>query len=141
MFKLSFLTFFKKIPGGGLFGICPQEFEFCAMIDKFEERWKNVEIMLQQRFGKLPDMEAILFLIGMNELGKGPDRKKFTKEQKQDLMHIAVCTLLSQDGYYIQEGTDADGWPHFRELKPVATKGLDGQEQLLKECVIRYFEQ
>lgn len=99
----------------------------------------ETEAMLKERFGKVPDMEGILFLIGVNELGMMP-RKKFTKEQKQDLMHIAVCTLLSQLGYYEFVGRDDQGWPHFNDLKPVETKGLGGQERMLKECVIRYFE-
>ena len=43
-------------------------------------------------------MEAILFLIGIQEVGDF--RTKFTKEQKQDLMHVAVCSLLSPSGYY-----------------------------------------
>lgn len=110
------------------------------MNDQFVENWKNVEELMVQRFGKLPDMEGILFLIGINELGMLPKRKKFTKEQKQDLMHIAVCKLLSLDGYYSFDGLDEEGWPHYTEVKPVAANGLQSQEQLLKECIIRYFE-
>lgn len=109
-------------------------------MENFDARWKSVEAMLQERFEKLPDMEGILFLIGINELGKNPERKKWSKEQKQDLMHIAVCRLLSQKGYYVFEGNDADGWPHYTEVKPVAATGLESQERLLKECVIEYFE-
>ena len=75
----------------------------------------TLEAKLVERFGKKPDMEAILFLIGIQEFGHVRD--KFTKEQKQDLMHVAVCTLLSQSGYYEIEGYDDDGWPHFRQLK------------------------
>jgi len=110
-------------------------------MENFEERWKNIEGMLQERFGKQPDMEGILFLIGINELGQMPKRYKWSKEQKQDLMHIAVCRLLSQRGYYEYEGNDADGWPHYREIMPVSTAGLQAQELLLKECVIEYFGQ
>jgi hypothetical protein len=109
-------------------------------MDNFEDRWKQLEISLQERFGKVPDMEGILFLIGINELGRMPERNKFSKEQKQDLMHIAVCTLLSQDGYYELIDRDEEGWPHFNELKPVPVSGIAGQEQMLKECMIRYFE-
>jgi hypothetical protein len=109
-------------------------------MENFDQRWKDVETMLQQRFDKLPDMEGILFLIGMNEFGLMPARKKFSKEQKQDLMHIAVCTLLSQEGYYELEGRDLEGWPHFISLKPIPTTGLADQERMLKECVVRYFE-
>ena len=108
-------------------------------MDNFEQEWKKVEIAFHERFGKVPDMEGILFLIGINELGAEP-QKKFSKEQKQDLMHIAVCKLLSQLGYYAFIGRDGDGWPHFDELMPVPANGLVEQERLLKECIIRYFE-
>ena len=108
-------------------------------MDNFDERWAETEKMLTGRFGKVPDMEGILFLIGVNELGKMP-RKKFSKEQKQDLMHIAVCTLLTQLGYYEFVGRDEEGWPHFKEVEAVPVQGLDNQEHMLKECVINYFE-
>ncbi|HXS35288.1 MAG TPA: hypothetical protein VN721_01195 [Flavipsychrobacter sp.] len=108
-------------------------------MENFDERWKNIENTLQERFGKIPDMEGILFLIGINELGNVP-RRKFSKEQKQDLMHIAVCTLLSQLGYYTLIGRDGDGWPHFEKIEGVPVTGMQEQERMLKECVIRYFE-
>lgn len=109
-------------------------------MENFEERWIQVEFLLRERFGKTPDMEGILFLIGVNELDDTPGRK-YSKEQKQDLMHIAVCSLLSRKGYYEYEGRDVDGWPHFMQLKPVETVGLNGQERMLKECIIEYFEE
>ena len=108
-------------------------------MDNFEQRWIDTEHMLHARFGKVPDMEGILFLIGLNELG-APAETKFSKEQKQDLMHIAVCTLLCQVGYYEPAGRDEDGWPHFHQLAQPEINGLKEQEQLLKECVVRYFE-
>jgi len=107
-------------------------------MENFEQRWLDTENMLRERFGKLPDMEGILFLIGVNELGKMP-RKKFSKEQKQDLMHVAVCTLLTQHGFYEFVGRDEEGWPHFNEIEPVPIKGIVEQERMLKECVINYF--
>lgn len=109
-------------------------------MENFEARWKQVETMLEERFGKIPDMEGILFLIGINELGQNPKRKKWTKEQKQDLMHIAVCTLLSQDGYFVMTGKDPDGWPHFENIQPIPAGDMQSQERLLKEAAIRYFE-
>ncbi|MBS1775193.1 MAG: hypothetical protein JSS64_02815 [Bacteroidetes bacterium] len=107
-------------------------------MENFEERWQKVENLVQERFGKKPDMEAILFLIGMNELGQMPPRNKWTKEQKQDLMHIAVCKLLSSRGHYRYIGSDPEGWPHYEEDQPIVTAGMPAQEQLLKECVIEY---
>ena len=103
----------------------------------FEQRWGRVIDMLTARFGKKPNMEAILFLIGIQELSSL--KKKYTKEQKQDLMHIATCTLLSQSGYYELDGYDKDGWPHFKEAQPVPKMGLAEQERFLQEHIIAYF--
>ena len=105
------------------------------------ERWIILEADLVERFGKKPNMEAILFLIGMNEYRGRIPRIKFSKEQKQDLMHIAVCTLLSRGGYYALEGYDDEGWPHFMEVKKVETdqNTLAAQEILLKEYILDYF--
>ncbi|MBA3829505.1 MAG: hypothetical protein H0X33_11260 [Taibaiella sp.] len=107
-------------------------------MENFAQKWIEVEHKLHERFGKVPDMEGILFLIGVNELGRFP-RNKYTKEQKQDLMHIAVCTLLSQLGYYVFDGVDEEGWPHFTEVDRVAITGIKEQEHMLKECMVRYF--
>lgn len=87
----------------------------------------------------LPDLNAVLFLIGVQELGRV--QTVFSKEEKRDLMHIAVCRLLSLDGYYDFEGRDADGWPHWRQVLPFTTKGLPEQELLIKEKIIHYFEE
>src|SRR6201987_6410634 len=76
--------------------------------DDLQQRWWNLEAKLVERFGKKPDLETILFLIGIQEFGQV--REKFTKEQKQDLMHVAVCSLLSQSGYYELEKMDEEGW-------------------------------
>lgn len=104
------------------------------------ERWAKLEAMLSERFGKVPDMQAILYLIGINEFTGPTPEGGFSKEQKQDLMHVAVCTLLSKGGYYEQTHTDAEGWPHFKELTLVPEHTLDGQEALLKAYMLEYFE-
>jgi hypothetical protein len=68
-------------------------------------------------------------------------RHKFTKEQKQDLMHIAVCSVLMPSGYYEHEGWDQDGWPHFKQLKEYKAMSLFEQENLLKDHILFYFSQ
>ena len=83
-------------------------------------------------------METILFLIGIQEFGQ--IKEKFTKEQKQDLMHVAVCSLLSPSGYYELEGVDAEGWPHFKQLKPMPEMDTIAQENFLKDHILLYFE-
>ncbi len=106
--------------------------------DDLQTRWWHLEAKLTERFGKKPDMEAILFLIGMQETGF--IKSKITKEQKQDLMHVAVCSLLSQSGYYLAEGKDEEGWPHFKQLKEIPALQLIEQENFLKDHILLYFE-
>lgn len=106
--------------------------------DDLQTRWWALEAKLVNRFGKKPDMEAILFLIGIQELGKV--KEKFTKEQKQDLMHIAVCSLFSQSGFYELQGKDADGWPHYHQLKSLPPLSAIEQENFMKDHILLYFE-
>jgi len=107
--------------------------------DDLQQRWWDLEARLVERFGKKPDMETILFLIGIQEFGD--IKEKFNKEQKQDLMHVAVCSLLSQSGYYELEAVDEDGWPHFKQLKPMPEMNMIDQENFLKDHILLYFEQ
>ena len=106
--------------------------------DDLQQRWWNLEAKLVERFGKKPDLETILFLIGIQEFGD--IKEKFTKEQKQDLMHVAVCSLFSRSGYYEIEGIDTDGWPHFKQLKAMPDMDAFEQENFLKDHVLLYFE-
>jgi hypothetical protein len=106
--------------------------------DDLQTRWWSMEAKLVERFGKKPDMEAILFLIGIQEFGLV--KEKFTKEQKQDLMHVAVCSLLSASGYYELQGKDDDGWPHFHQLKPMPEMNTTEQENFLKDHILLYFD-
>lgn len=107
--------------------------------DDLQSRWWNLEATLVERFGKKPDLETILFLIGIQEFGD--IKTKFTKEQKQDLMHIAVCSLLTQSGYYELAGVDEDGWPHFKQLKTLPAHNMIEQENFIKDHVLLYFQQ
>ncbi len=104
------------------------EFNWLQVRHKVKE-WMNLD--------KLPDLNGVLYLIGIQEYGRV--KATFTKEEKQDLIHIAVCELLSQDGYYEFKGRDEEGWPHYDIIKAINKKGVDNQEELLKEKVVTYF--
>ena len=104
-----------------------------------DKSWEDLLNQLEKLVGKRPvDLNAVLFLIGVQELGKGAIR--FSKEAKQDLMHIAVCRVLSPSGYYTFEGYDKDGWPQWTLAKPIPHADLLTQENFLKEHVIQYFQ-
>ena len=101
-----------------------------------EVAYRDVLKKLEPEFGPL-DLEGILFLIGVQELGKG--YQQFKKDDKVNLMHIAICTLLEPHGYYRFVGRDADLWPHFElntELPPLDARQ---QEHLIKEAIVEYF--
>ena len=106
--------------------------------DDLQSRWWRLEAKLLERFGKKPDLESILFLIGMQETGFL--KSKISKEQKQDLMHVAVCSLLAESGYYLLDRKDDDGWPHFKQLKEIPQYNLIEQEHFLKDHILLYFE-
>lgn len=103
--------------------------------------WLQVKHIVKNAMKKdvLPDLQTVLFLIGVQELGRIP-KEKFTKEEKRDLMHVAVCTLLEEDGYFVFEGRDHDGWPHWKEVKSFSVKGVQEQEAFLVSRIIHYFK-
>jgi len=101
-------------------------------------RWKQLQDSIAADFdSEAPDLKVVLFLIGVQELGKGP--KKYSKRQKEELMHIATCRLLSEMGFYELEGLDQDGWPHWKLVKPIPAYTLLEQELLLKGLAVSYF--
>ena len=106
---------------------------------ELQRNWASLLGYLKSVIGKRPrDLNAVLFLIGTQELGQG--RRNFSKEEKQDLMHIGICKVLSYSGFYELEGTDEEGWPHWRPVKKLPHFDLLEQEKLLKMHVLEYFE-
>ena len=108
------------------------------MENNLAEEWLKVEKMVFKRFGEKLDEQTILFIIGLQELGKGD--ADYKKEEKLDIIHIGVCTVLSQFGYYEFIGKDDDGWPHFKNIKKLPNE-IQGelQENLIKQAIIKYF--
>ena len=107
-------------------------------IQLLKTKWEVLVKKLGEDFGEEPDLQAILFLIGVQELGRGP--LKYSKDEKQDLMHIAVCRLLSKFGYYELIGHDQDGWPHWKLAGKLPPLSLREQDLLLKQAAVEYFD-
>lgn len=102
-------------------------------------KWEALQKQIARDFdSELPDMKVMLFLIGVQELGKGP--AKFSKRQKEELMHIANCRLFSEMGFYELEGVDQDGWPHWKLVRPIPPYTLLEQEMIMKSLMVTYFE-
>ena len=77
----------------------------------FERDWQTLVKRMMERFGEEPDVTSMVFAVGLQEAGQGARRYK--KDEKMDLMHVGVCTLLEPLGHYVREGEDEEGWPHF----------------------------
>jgi len=103
-------------------------------------RWNEIQQRIADEFdNEKPDIKVMLFLIGVQELGQGP--QKFSKRQKEELMHIATCKLFSQMGFYELEGQDQDGWPHWKLVKTVPNYTLLEQELMMKSLIVNYFDE
>ncbi|MES2798629.1 MAG: hypothetical protein V4638_01315 [Bacteroidota bacterium] len=102
-----------------------------------EIKFQALKKQLEVKFGEDMDVKAILFLVGVNELGFG--YQEFSKQQKTDLFHIAICTLLEPFGYYKFVGNDEDNWPHFELNKELPPLSDSEQQYLLKTALIDYF--
>jgi hypothetical protein len=105
---------------------------------EFEAKWKLLIKKLEEKFGEQPDIQNIIFLIGIQELG-GVYRK-YNKAQKLDVMHVAVCTLLMTYGYYEFERHDEDGWPHFKATEKLPFLKPLQQNHLMRQAIVTYFE-
>ena len=98
--------------------------------------WSKTKQYFEKNFGEEIDLDGILFIIGVHELGKGS--QKFSKDQKLDILHIAVCTLLEPYHYYSFKGYDDDGWPHWERTDKLPNLRPREQEELMKTAIIEY---
>lgn len=105
-----------------------------------KDKWDYLVKKLTQQFseGDVLNLDGIIYLIGVQELGQG--KRQFKKDEKVNLMHIAICKLLEPYGYYQFDFFDKDGWPHYRILTDLPNLKPGEQTVLMKEAVINYFE-
>jgi len=109
------------------------------MDEALQAEWKDLVKRIELTFGEGIEIETIIVLIGMQELGKG--YFKPTKDEKLDLLHIATCKLMEPLGYYKYIGKDADGWPHWETVNNLPTLKPGQQKEILKRAIITYFKE
>lgn len=105
----------------------------------FERAWQETLDRVSKQFGEKLEYGALLMLIGLQELGQ--DYTKYKKDQKIDLMHIGICTVLLPFGYYRFMGRDEEGWPHFERVQNLPPLSPDEQELLIKKAIVEYFKE
>jgi hypothetical protein len=104
-----------------------------------QEEWNKVIGFIQERFNKEADVKEVLFVIGLRESGKR--KKKFTKEEKQDMMNLAACKVFSLNGYFEVSHLDGEGWPVWRQKKPMPQMQPKEQEEFIKKHIVQYFRE
>lgn len=105
---------------------------------EFEAKWSKAVDLVSAPYGEKLEIDAILFLIGIQELGKG--YRKFSKDQKLEVMHVAICSLLAPYGYYEFNGYDKDEWPHWNATDKLPFLKPLQQHHLMRQAIVTYFE-
>ena len=109
------------------------------MDEALQIEWKDLVKRIELTFGEGIEIESIVMLVGIQELGKG--YFKPSKDEKLDLFHIATCKLLEPFGYYKYTGKDADGWPHWEAISGLPALKPGEQKELMKKAIISYFKE
>ena len=106
---------------------------------KLKEDWERIVQIISAKFGEgeLLNLDGIIYLIGVQELGQGV--KDYEKDEKINLMHIAICRLLEPFGYYEFDFFDNEGWPHYKVLEELPLLKTGEQTVLIKEAIVQYF--
>ena len=107
--------------------------------EQLKQRWNNVVKKLSTQFadGDTLDLDAIIYLIGVQELGQL--HRDYKKDDKINLIHIAVCKLLEPYGYYEFDYFDEQGWPHYKAIEELPHLKAGEQSVLMKEAIVNYF--
>lgn len=106
---------------------------------KLKEDWERIVQIISTKFGEGEqlNLDGIIYLIGVQELGQGV--KDYAKDEKINLMHIAICRLLEPFGYYEFDFFDNEGWPHYKVLEELPLLKTGEQTVLIKEAIVQYF--
>ena len=110
-----------------------------ARDEELKKRWDTLIKKLSLRFadGAPLDLDGIIYLIGVQELGQL--HRRFKKDEKLSLMHIAICRLLTPYGYYALDYVDEEGWPHYQIKEELPNLKAGEQSILMKEAIVNYF--
>jgi len=105
-------------------------------MNTLDKDWEALINRLEKQFDDEMTLKGILYLIGIQELNFGI--KRFSREEKLNVLHVATCKLLSSFGYYQFVSVDKDGWPHYKEVKAIKNLNEKEQEKLIKKAIINY---
>lgn len=104
-----------------------------------KEQWDRLVEQLSKQFadGDTLELDGIIYLVGVQELGQF--QRRYKKDEKVNLMHIAICRLLEPYGFYEFDFYDEDGWPHYKVKEALPNLKAGEQSVLMKEALVAYF--
>ena len=101
-----------------------------------DKKWSQLLKKLENQFQQEMTLKGILYLIGVQELNLGV--KQYKREEKVNVLHVAICKILTPFGFYKFDRIDSDGWPHYTELKAIKNLSEIEQELLMKEAILKH---
>lgn len=105
-------------------------------MNDLDKKWNQLLDKLEEQFNQEMTLKGVLYLIGVQELNLGI--KQYDRHEKVNVLHVAICKILTPFGFYKFNRIDEDGWPHYTELKAIKNLSESEQELLMKEAVLKY---
>ena len=104
-----------------------------------ERRWQSLLSDVESKFGRKPDVDALLFLMGIQSVGRGfePD---LPKERKQSLIMEGSYLAFETLGLYQRMGLERNGFWIWEKTGDIPKLDVDDQEKLLQIGILNYFE-
>jgi len=105
---------------------------------ELEARWARLLAHLENLVGRTPTgIEQVLFLIGIQERGRGYE-PGLSREQKQEVIMEGAWHAFAAIGLYRRVAEDSTAWePTF---SPWPELSRDDQEKLLRIAILEYFK-
>lgn len=103
-----------------------------------DKKWETLCDRIKTEFNIDADLNGVLFLIGIREMGWMP--RKFTKEEKQDLIDLGTFSLFEKKGYCTRSGKDREGWPMWEIQTEINSLPAEEKMELLKTTAIEYMD-
>ncbi|MFT5141771.1 MAG: hypothetical protein ACI80V_002586 [Rhodothermales bacterium] len=109
--------------------------------DAEEASWSRVCGWAEERYGRDPSVESLLFLIGIHSRD-GDFSVRLKKEMKQDLIMEGTYLVLSTIGVYRRREAEPEpGESGWERVKTVPVLSESDQERLLRIAIARYLAQ
>lgn len=118
----------------------PIEEQLAVDDDDVSRRWGRLVAKVGAQFGREPDIEALLFLIGVRSVGRGYE-PELPKERKQSLIMEGSYLAFETLGVYSRVGMERNGFWIWEKNFDLPKLSVDDQEKLLQIGILNYFEQ